>query len=176
MEVMEVEKKYSEELLQAIEKKQYYKTYEEVEVLMKPIPDCDEDGMMDTGLYNDSKKMAMLTRIMPKSLMKLDTSPKGIKKLRGMFNEIKSRPVTSEKIEIIKETVQGLDYNDISMLVYLPLERKENLPVLYYIHGGGFFGGHPGVVEQLVKMIVEKFNIVAFSIDYRLAPKIAMKV
>ena len=161
MEVMEVEKKYSEELLQAIEKKQYYKTYEGVEVLMKPIPDCDEDGMM---------------RIMPKSLMKLDTSPKGIKKLRGMFNEIKSRPVTSEKIEIIKETVQGLDHNDISMLVYLPLERKENLPVLYYIHGGGFFGGHPGVVEQLVKMIVEKFNIVAFSIDYRLAPKIAMKV
>lgn len=45
------------------------------------------------------------------------------------------------------------------------------MPVLYYIHGGGFFGGHPGVVEQLVKMIVEKANVVAFSIDYRLAPE-----
>lgn len=166
-----MEKNYSEELLQAIEKKQYYKDFEGVNVLMKPIPDCDEEGMMDTRLYKDNKKMAMLMRIMPKSLMKFDTSPKDIKKLREMFNGIKSRPVTSEKIEIIKETIKGLDDNDIPVLVYLPLERKENLPILYYIHGGGFFGGHPGVVEQLVKMIVEKFNIVAFSIDYRLAPE-----
>lgn len=166
-----MEKMYSEELLNAIKEKQYHMDYEGVDVLVKPIPDCDIDGMMDTRLYQDNKKMAALMRFVPKKLIKFDTSPKGIEKLRGMFNGIKSRPVTSEKIEIIKETVTGLDGNVIPMLVYLPLERKENLPVLYYIHGGGFFGGHPGVVEQLVKMIVEKFNIVAFSIDYRLAPE-----
>lgn len=166
-----MEKKYSEELLKKIHDKQKVVQINGIDVLIKPIPDCDEEGMMDTRLYKDSKKMATLMRFMPKSMMKMDASPKSIERLRGMFNGIKSQPVTSDQIEIIDQTIKGLDQNDIPLRIYLPLERKENLPVLYYIHGGGFFAGHMGVVEQLVKMIVEKYNIVAVSIDYRLAPE-----
>lgn len=166
-----MEKKYSEELLKKISEKQFTRKINGIDVIMKPIPDCDEEGMMDTRLYNDNKKMAFLMRFMPKSMMKMDASPKSIEKLRGMFNGIKSIPVTSEEIEIISTSFKGLDGNDVPMKVYLPLVRSQNAPVLYYIHGGGFFGGHSGVVEQFVKMIVEKFNIVAFSINYRLAPE-----
>lgn len=164
-------KKYSEELLQKIKEKEYMKRWQDIDILMKPIPDEDEEGKMDPRLYRDNKKMATMMRFMPKSMMKIDTSPKSIKRLRGMFNSIKSIPVTSEAIEVLDKTIKGLDNNDIFMKIYLPLERKENVPVLYYIHGGGFFGGHMGVVDQLVKMIVEKYNILAFSIDYRLAPE-----
>lgn len=164
-------KRYSEELLKKISEKQYVEKIYGMDVLMKPIPDCDIGGAMDTRLYNDNKKMAMIMRFMPKSMMKMDASPKTIEKLRGMFNGIKSIPVSSEDIEIISTSFKGLDDNDVPMKVYLPLERKEKAPVLYYIHGGGFFGGHSGVVEQFVKMIVEKYNIVAFSIDYRLTPE-----
>ena len=164
-------KKYNEDLLKSIEDKQYYKHMLGVDVLVKPIPDCDEDGMMDPRLYKDSKKMATMMKFMPKGLMKMDASPKSIERLRGMFNGVKSIPVTSSKIDVLEKTILGLDKNEIPIKVYLPIERKEGLPVLYYIHGDGFFGGHSGVVDQLVKMIVEKFNIVAMSIDYRLAPE-----
>lgn len=166
-----MKKKYSDELLQKIKDKEYVTQINGIDVLMKPIPDCDEEGMMDPRLYHDNKKMAAMMKLMPKSMMKIDASPKTIGRLRGMFNGVKSVAVTSEDIEIIEKTILGKDENEIPIRIYLPLERKEAMPVLYYIHGGGFFAGHMGVVEQLVKMIVEKFNIVAVSIDYRLAPE-----
>lgn len=164
-------KKYSDDLLNRIHEFEYVTNINDVDVLMKPIPDCEEAGMMDTRLYHDNKKMAMMMRFIPKSMMKMDTSSKGIKKLRGLFNGVKSIPVTSEKIEVIKKEIKGKDNNLIPLQIYLPLERKDEQPVLYYLHGGGFFGGHMGVVDQFVKMMVEKFNIVAVSIDYRLAPE-----
>lgn len=166
-----MDKKYSEELLMKIQEKQYITQINGIDVLMKPIPDCDEEGMMDTRLYQDNKKMALMMSVMPKRLLKMDTSPKGIENLRKMFNEVKSADVTSDQIEIIDQIIKGKDMNDIPLRIYLPLTRNDKTPVLYYIHGGGFFGGHMGVVEQLVKMIVEKFNIVAVSINYRLAPE-----
>lgn len=164
-------KKYDDALLKRIDEKQYTAKIHGVDVVMKPIPDDVEDGMMDPRLFHDNKKMAMMMRVLPKSFMKMDTSPKGIEKLRGMFNGVKSIPVTSDALEVVKKTIKGKDDNDIAIQVYLPLDRKDNLPVLYYMHGGGFFGGHMGVIDQLNRMIVEKFNIVAVSIDYRLAPE-----
>lgn len=166
-----MDKKYSEALLKKIKEKQYITQINGIDVIMKPIPDCDEEGMMDPRLYQDNKKMALMMRIMPKCLMKMDTSEKGIENLRKMFNEVKSLAVTSQQIEIIDQSIKGRDLNDIPLRIYKPLSSIENLPVLYYIHGGGFFGGHMGVVEQLVKMIVEKFDLIAVSINYRLAPE-----
>ena len=164
-------KKYSEELLNKIRQKQKCVCMNGIDVIVKPIPDCDEDGMMDPRLYHDNKKMATMMRFMPKSLMKIDASPKSIDRLRGMFNGVKSEPIASDKIKVIQQTMNGMDNNDIPIQIYLPIETKEKTPVLYYIHGGGFFAGHMGVVDQLVKMIVERFHVVAVSIDYRLAPE-----
>lgn len=166
-----MERKYNQNLVEQIQKKQYVTKMNGIDVIVKPIPDCDEEGMMDPRLYHDNKKMATMMRFMPKSLMKMDASPKSIERLRGMFNGVKSIPIASESIEVLKKTIKGKDDNDIPIQIYLPLQKEENLPVLYYIHGGGFFAGHMGVVDQLVKMVVEKFNIVAVSIDYRLAPE-----
>lgn len=164
-------KKYTEEILQAIHQKEYVKKINDVDVIIKPIPENEEEGKMDPRLYRDNKKMATLMRFMPKSMMKMDASPKSIEKLRKMFNGIKSVPVTSNQIEIIDRVIKGSDDNDIPIKIYLPIKKDEKAPVLYYIHGGGFFAGHMGVVNELVKMIVEKFNLVAVSIEYRLAPE-----
>lgn len=101
-----MDKKYSEQLLQQISLKQYVEKVNGIDVIMKPIPDCNEEGMMDPRLYHDNKKMATLMRFMPKSMMKMDTSEKSIKKLRGMFNGIKSTPMTSDQIEIIDQTIK----------------------------------------------------------------------
>lgn len=164
-------KKYSEELVKQIQAKQYVTQMNGMEVIVKPIPDCEEAGMMDPRLYHDNKKMAAMMKLLPKSMMKMDASPKSIERLRKMFNGVKSVPVASDAIEVQKRTIKGKDGNELPIQIYLPIERKEKLPVLYYLHGGGFFAGHMGVVDQLVKMVVEKFNILAIAIDYRLAPE-----
>jgi len=50
-------------------------------------------------------------------------------------------------------------------------KEEKSKPILYYIHGGGFFGGTPDVVEESVKMLVEKTGICVVSPAYRLAPE-----
>ena len=164
-------RKYSKELLDKIVERQEIVNIKGAKVLVKNLPDSDEVGAMDPRLYNDSKKQMKIMKFMPKSMLKMDTSPKSIDKLRNMFGEIKSIPIVEKNIDIIKEYVEANDGYKIPVRVYKSETMKENAPILYFIHGGGFFGGSPDVVEELIKLIVEKTDILAFSVDYRLAPE-----
>lgn len=164
-------RKYSEELLRKIEQKQEVKVINGIEVLVKNLPDCDEKGAMDSRLYKDSKKMALIMKFMPKSMMKMDASPKSIERMRKMFNGVKSVPTAESNIIIDKKTVKAEDGYEVPIRIYHPEKKVENSPVLLYFHGGGFFAGSPDVVEELIKLIVEKENIPAVSVDYRLAPE-----
>lgn len=166
-----MERKYTLDLLNMIHEKERYEVIEDVNVLVKPIPDCDESGCLDPRYYQDNKKMITMLKWMPKGLMKFDTSEKSIMKLREMFNGVKSIPVTSNDIVITSKQISGKDNNDIPLRIYQKTKDGSNRPVLFYIHGGGFFGGNMDVIEQLVKLVVEKFDIVAVSIEYRLAPE-----
>ncbi|MGG7078214.1 alpha/beta hydrolase [Clostridium sardiniense] len=164
-------RKYSQELLDKIVERQEIVNIKGAEVLVKNLPDSDEKGAMDPRLYKDMKKQLTLMRFMPKSALKMDSSPKGIGKLRNMFGEVKSTPIVEKNIKIINETVKASDGYKVPVRIYKSETMKKNAPILYYIHGGGFFGGSPDVVEELVKLIVEKTDILAVSVDYRLAPE-----
>lgn len=166
-----MQKMYDESLIDRMKEKQYICQVHGIDVLMKPIPDCDEPGMVDPRLYQDNKKMAAMMRFLPKRMLQMDTSPKGITKLREMFDTVKSIPIASNSVRITEQTISGNDGNEIPIRIYKPKQELQQAPVLYYMHGGGFFGGHMGVVDQLIQMIVEKFQIVAVSIAYRLAPE-----
>lgn len=164
-------RKYSQELLDKIVERQEVIDIKGAKVLVKRLPDSDEVGVMDPRLYNDMKKQFMLMKFMPKSMMKMDTSPKSIERLRNMFGEIKSNPIVEKKIDIETKYVEANDGYKIPVRIYKSETIKDNAPVLYFIHGGGFFGGSPDVIEELIKLIVEKTDILAFSVDYRLAPE-----
>lgn len=166
-----MERTYDVALLNAIKEKEYVTQINGIDVLMKPIPEKAEEGMMDPRLYASSKKSAAMMKLMPKSMLKMDASRKTVERLRGMFNGVKSIPIASAAIEVIDTTIPASDGYEIPAKIYLPQEKKEHAPILYYIHGGGFFAGHMGVVDQLVKLIVEKFHVYAVSIEYRLAPE-----
>ncbi|MBU3103556.1 alpha/beta hydrolase [Clostridium gasigenes] len=166
-----MERKYSKELLDKLVERQQTIMIKGVEVLVKNLPDSDEKGAMDPRLYKDMKKQLLMIKYMPKFLMKMDMSPKGVGKLRKMFNGIKSIPIVKKKIEIEHRNVKGEDGNQIPIRIYKSETMRKNAQVLYFIHGGGFFGGSPDVVEEFVKLIVEKTDILAVSVDYRLAPE-----
>lgn len=49
--------------------------------------------------------------------------------------------------------------------------QNQTLPLLFFIHGGGFFGGSIHNVEQICRTFADKANIQVVSIGYRLAPE-----
>ena len=67
-------RQYDEKLVKAIKDKQYTEMRRDVEIIVKPIPDCDDKGAVDPRLLKSSKKMALLMKFMPKSMMKMDAS------------------------------------------------------------------------------------------------------
>lgn len=164
-------RRYSLKLLNELKEKQTWQDYHGLPILVKNLPDCDEKGAMDPRLYEDSKKMLKMMAWMPKFMLKMDTSEKGIEKLRVMFNGIKSVPVVQSKISIQSFKVKAKDGYEIPLKLYQSEASSNEKPTLYYIHGGGFFGGHSGVVEESLKLIVEKSGMNVFSVDYRLAPE-----
>lgn len=89
-------RKYSQELLDKIIERQEIVNIKGAEVLVKKLPDSDERGAMDPRLYKDMKKQITLMKFMPKSLLKMNTSPKSIGKLRKMFGEIKSNSIVEK--------------------------------------------------------------------------------
>lgn len=165
-------KQYEENLLKALKERERMEQYQGAPMLVKYLPDSDEKGAMDPRLYRDSKKNLRMMAWMPSFLLKMDTSEKGIANLRKMFNGIKSIPCVETKINIEKCHVRAEDGYEIPVRIYKKAEGQVNTKaVFYYIHGGGFFGGSPDVVEEAVKMFVEKTGLCAVSVDYRLAPE-----
>lgn len=164
-------KKYADSLVSKIKEKEYHKIINDVDILVKPIPDCNIPGAMDPRLYASTKKMVFLIKFMPKSLMKMDASPKSIARLRKMFNSVDSTPMVQGDIVVENHLCVTRDGYQMPIISYTPRIRNKNVPILYYIHGGGFFAGHHGVVEEAMKLLVEKTGIAVFSVDYRLAPE-----
>lgn len=164
-------RKYSIELVSAIQKKQYVDKIDGEDVIIKPIPDCDIPGAMDPRLYKSMKKMAFILRFLPKGLIKMDNSPKSIERLRKMFNSVDSTPTVTAPIDIEAFTIKANDGYDIPMKKFESKHTLDNAPILYFIHGGGFFGGSSDVVSEALKMIVDNTGIIAYAIDYRLAPE-----
>ena len=164
-------KQYDDKLVSAMKQRQKEEDYHGAPVLVKYLPDCDERGAMDPRLYRDQKKALKMMAWMPSFLMKMDTSPKGIANLRKMFNGVKSVPCVEAPIQIERRTVPAEDGYEIPIRIYKANKADTGKAVLYYIHGGGFFGGSPDVVEESVKMFVAKSGLCAVSADYRLAPE-----
>lgn len=166
-----MDKKYDDKLVTLLKEKQKMTDYYGAPFLIKNLPDCDEKGAMDPRLYNDMKKQLRIMAWMPSKLMRMDVSDKGITNLRKMFNAKKSIPCVEADIYVEEKKAPAEDGYQIPIRIYKDKKESQKKPVLYYIHGGGFFGGSQDVVDESVKMLVEKTGICVVSPDYRLAPE-----
>lgn len=96
-------KKYEDKLVKALKDRQQLTDYHGAPLLVKNLPDCDERGAMAPRLYQDMKKQLKIMGWMPKKLLKMDTSEKGIANLRKMFNAVKSVSCVDAEINIEKK-------------------------------------------------------------------------
>ena len=149
-----MDKKYDDKLVTLLKEKQKMTDYYGAPLLIKNLPDCDEKGAMDPRLYNDMKKQLRIMAWMPSKLMRMDVSDKGITNLRKMFNAKKSIPCVEADIYVEEKKAPAEDGYQIPIRIYKDKKESQKKPVLYYIHGGGFFGGSQDVVDESVKMLV----------------------
>jgi acetyl esterase len=163
-----MERKYSKELYEKIESRQYTVTENGVEVLVKPLPDTDVKGMPEPGIAKLMQSKRWMLSLFSKAIE--DNLIKHPEKIaRKSFNKVKSIPIV-DSVETTELTVNG-KAGAIPVRIFLPKEHGENLPVFYYIHGGGFFAGSAECESEGCRLVCEKLGCVGVTLDYRLAPK-----
>ncbi|KAL2820115.1 Alpha/Beta hydrolase protein [Aspergillus granulosus] len=61
----------------------------------------------------------------------------------------------------------------IPMDIYLPRDAHKS-PILLWFHGGGLLQGRRDLISPHMRAGVEKYNYIAISADYRLAPQVSV--
>lgn len=70
-----------------------------------------------------------------------------------------------------KVTITGMDGNEIDMYIWHPtqLTRKGPLPILYFMHGGGYLVGDANTMATKPDVLTNGVQAVLVSVNYRLA-------
>jgi acetyl esterase/lipase len=75
--------------------------------------------------------------------------------------------------DIIREDVRvaGPDGSSLALRIYKPLSPVQPVPVLLWIHGGGYIMGRPEMDDSSSCGFVHDLGIAVVSVDYRLTPE-----
>lgn len=126
----------------------------------KKIPDREGVGILDPRLFESAKKGVGISY--PK-----DNRAITAEELAVMRREIGAPNTEVTKGELREDT---LVFGNVRVHCYQPASEKR-LPVLIYIHGGGFLGGSIQMCENLCRDLARTAPAAVFSVDYRLAPE-----
>ena len=76
----------------------------------------------------------------------------------------------SNRVTLIRNVSYPSEYKENFVDIYLPKNNAEPLPVVLWIHGGGFVGGHKEDVEMYAMALADE-GIAVVCMDYRRAPE-----
>ncbi len=82
-------------------------------------------------------------------------------------------PMAGESEEVWKVqniTIEGADKNAIPLRIYQPIDKKQ-LPILLFIHGGGFTAGSLETHDRPLRKLANQSGFLIIAVDYRLAPE-----
>ena len=170
-----------------------------LDILEKPIPDDDRPGAMDPRLLAETLPAVRGIRgglfFLVLQYMIRARNPKRIALgMRRFFNGVNSIP-TARGVEVRHISIPNGEAS-VPLRIYLPRRGARSgdasdsarsgtqlrngpcdergcapPPVFLYFHGGGFAAGHPDVVEEMCKLVVQRSGCMAAQVDYRLAPE-----
>ena len=89
---------------------------------------------------------------------------------RLIRNKGKLRRELKAIVSAKKDIPYGSAFGDAKLDVYLPKDTQRALPVLLWVHGGGYIGGDKSGIEPWAHEIVSKANIAVVCVNYNLAP------
>lgn len=81
-------------------------------------------------------------------------------------------PIAPEQgLNIEEITIPARDGYDIRLRLYRASGRLERLPVLVYIHGGGWVTGSLETDDPTCRRLARELSLVVVNVEYRLAPE-----
>ncbi|MGX6443604.1 alpha/beta hydrolase [Neobacillus sp. K501] len=101
----------------------------------------------------------------------LDLRPEYLPAMREGATQMRPPFVVDESLTLTDEIIVGPDANPLPLRIYRPKLSNECLPVLLWIHGGGYILGSIDDNDDLCMRFVKEANCVVVSVDYRLAPE-----
>lgn len=94
-----------------------------------------------------------------------------VSKEAQFYHSITEPYSVDHKLEKKYITVKSFDGVDIQVKVYRPLDAKGPLPAFLFAHGGGYMTCSVETHDFVPSYIAANANVVAFSVEYRLAPE-----
>jgi len=76
-----------------------------------------------------------------------------------------------DEVEVTETYVNSYDNHKIFVRIYSPKNKQNKLPVLMWIHGGGYVMGHPDYDDELCEEFVLQASCIVVAPAYRLAPE-----
>jgi acetyl esterase len=101
----------------------------------------------------------------------LDIRPEYLSVIREGAAQMRQPTVVDESLSLTDEIIVGPDSNPLPLRIYRQKSYTESLPVLLWIHGGGYILGSIDDNDDLCMRFAKEANCVVVSVDYRLAPE-----
>ncbi|MCF0111941.1 MAG: alpha/beta hydrolase [Erysipelotrichaceae bacterium] len=155
-------RKYDVSLVNAIRSKQYVKTIDGLDVTMKPVPDDDRENVLDPRILEIviNKKKMFAEKAKTKG---------GISKERYRPDKV-TYDLTTKEIDIDERLIPVRNHM-IDIFIHRPADAKGKLPVLVYLHGGGWTAGDHKLYSRQLDLVSELANCVCVFPEYRLSPE-----
>ena len=115
----------------------------------------------------DPELVALLDQI-PSPALTTET----LNQIRAMTPRASANSLQFSAISVSERFIPGPEgAPEVRVLLYLPTSVQGPLPVLLWIHGGGYIMGSADAEDLAVKSTVSAIGCAAVSVDYRLAPE-----
>ncbi|KAH8283671.1 hypothetical protein KR018_011588 [Drosophila ironensis] len=98
------------------------------------------------------------------------SNPKVMPKLLGVYNASAPKADCIQKNYLLPTPIIYGEEDCLYLNVYRPELRKGSLPVMVYIHGGGFFGGSAGPGQTGPDYLMDSGEVIVVTMAYRLGP------
>lgn len=157
-----MKRNYDKSLLLEIRENEYVESIKGVDVLMKPIPDDNRINIIDPRVLETMKKK--------KAMLKSRTKDGFLLSKERNRLDIISYDLSETNIDI-KERLIDVGDHKIDVYICSPETKDKKLPVLIYLHGGGYYCGDMRKYVNQMKLIAEKAQAVVIFPEYRLTPE-----
>jgi acetyl esterase len=89
---------------------------------------------------------------------------------RGVIDSVQGEPIAKPEVDESWVTVP-LEVGNVQVRLVRPKGQTEELPVVLYLHGGGWVIGNAGTHDRLVRELAVGVNAVVAFVEYSLAPE-----
>ena len=134
----------------------------EQEIEIKPVPDLDKTGVMDSREFFIRSAIYAFQKSMP-----MKFSVEGMRMTTKTYClDMCSKNILEDSFEM---SANGRNFKFFS---YCDAEKAgEKLPVMIYIHGGSFMASKAEFYKEPCRYVAENLGCKVFNIDYSLAPE-----